>query len=153
MTTPKTLPNYGGPYSDQEPVANPRTQVSAVFGNRAFEDLAQLTRPRIQALVVFTTQLVDGACVVNASKSNFAGFAPTVARTGVGVYALTLTIAGVDGLGVIEILSSQYSKACVIGALCGHAQSSGFSGTRVFSALGTPSDLGGGVKVRFTVYP
>src|SRR5262245_24711312 len=103
MTTARTIDNYGGPYEDELPVENPKTEQSAAFANRSLEDLAQFTRTTTKAWVRFatTTAAAPQTITPSAGQSHMgtgSGVLPTVAKTATGTYTVTYPSSWTDAL-------------------------------------------------------
>jgi hypothetical protein len=121
VTTPKTIENYGGPYEDAEPVANPQTEMAADFGNTLLEDVAQLTRMGSRARVSFVPVATAAVvAVVVASHRSVWGSSdtqkPTISKTATGVYAITWPSTQIDGNGVVETLAFTGASAGIVHA-------------------------------------
>ncbi len=109
MTLRRTLEDYGAPYEDQEPVRNPKVQISAGFDNRALEDQAHLTRTSDRAKVQFATDAAGApfdylAAAVNHHHHLGSGDAqkPTVRKIANGHYRITYAATLLDALEVVE---------------------------------------------------
>lgn len=115
-----TIATYGGPYVDASAVNNPTSQLAAAKGNRAFEDLAQLTRVGYRAIVRFTTTataapVTYAAANVSAETAwgNSDAYKPTVAKTATGIYTVTFAASYTDGLSESETVALIYGHASV----------------------------------------
>lgn len=103
---PKTIESYGGPYVDREVLKNPESQVAADKGNRVFEDVAQLTRTSVRAMVHFHPGASDPAVLWHWSlwgSSNTER--PTITRSSAGRYTVTYPATLTDALGVDETVA------------------------------------------------
>lgn len=103
-----TIETYGGPFVDQEPVANPETEQAAAQGNLVFRDVAQLTRTGARAWVQFTTSSAAPG-VIDASTvkawtvwGDGDAYKPTVEKLATGKYAVTFASSYLDELGNVE---------------------------------------------------
>jgi hypothetical protein len=97
---PKTIGNYGGPFSDAFPIENPETDMDAAKANRLYEDSAQMTNTSTKACIVFDT-VASGSATVSGIRSQWGnGDAqkPTVERTNTGLYTVTFPASFDDGL-------------------------------------------------------
>lgn len=117
-----TIATFGGPYADAEVVENPNTQMAADYGNVLLEDVAQLTRTGLRAVVKFTTS-TGGAATYAASAVTIktmwgdgTAYKPTVAKTATGLYTVTFPASFVDGLGETESLSFFGAYATLVGS-------------------------------------
>lgn len=110
-----TIESYGGPYVDEEILENPESQLAADLGNRAFEDLAQLTRTGWRAMCQFLTVAAGNPTSVVVFSMWGSGVAqePTVSRSGVGLYQLTWPASFNDGLGESETVVFQLGDVAV----------------------------------------
>lgn len=108
----KTIANYGGPFDDEIPVANPETEQSADYANREMEDCAQMTITAMRASVTFTT--TSDAAPATVAAANVAhdtvwgsGVAsrPTITKTATGRYTITFAASFTDALSVVENVS------------------------------------------------
>ena len=153
--TPKSIDDYGGPYSDATPVEDPQTDVSDTSFNRMAEDVAQLTQAGPRGVLHFTT---TAANPVTISKNvNMWGATPTVSRTALGTYEITFATSYADSLGTTETLSLQSHWAAIDGFVwyaCPQTYASSAHSITVttFNAAGAVADSGGGgviIKVYF----
>lgn len=108
--TPKTAEDYGGGQAilDQEPVEDPRGQLSADHYKRLTEDVAQMSRVVPRAILVWKTKgsgVVGTPVRTRTAWGDTLSYAPTIARTGAGLYTLTYPASFVDGLSVSESIS------------------------------------------------
>lgn len=154
---PRTIQTYGGPYVDELAVQNPESEESAAYGNRSFEDLAQLSATPVFARVKFATQTGGSSVAVISAVSQMgtgSGQNPTIARTGVGLYTITYPTSWVDPLGQSETIVVNYSGGSVKSTSSfGRVQTT--DGTNVvtvavlqnIAGVDTLSDLGGSVTL------
>lgn len=110
-----TIESYGGPYVDEEILENPESQLSADYGNRFMEDVAQLTRTGWRAICQFQTVTVGNPSSVIVFSVWGSGVAqrPTVSRSGAGLYQLTWPTSFNDGLGATETVNFQLGDVAV----------------------------------------
>lgn len=106
----KTADQYGAGLSltDAEPVEDPTTQWSAEYIKRLAEDVAQLTRTAPRAILIWTTKgsgAVGTAVRTKTMWGDTLAFAPAIARSGTGVYALTYPATLNDGLVYAETIA------------------------------------------------
>lgn len=106
---PKTLADFGGPYVNAKVVENPESQLDADDGNRAFEDLAQLTRTKYKAIVKFKTHNASPVPTTQVWHLSLWGTGditkPAVTRAGAGLYTVTYASTLDDSLGYTETVS------------------------------------------------
>lgn len=111
--TPKVIGNYGGPFVDSTAIENPETDLSADNGNRALEDLAQLTRTKPKAMVRFTATTTAAPTTVEPTFwdtiwGSGVSQKPTINKTATGEYTISWATSYVDALGVTETVSFTY---------------------------------------------
>jgi hypothetical protein len=129
---PKTLANYGGRYFNVGPVANPQGYVSEAKMNRFLEDVAQMTRTATRAQVHFIPGATDPDVlwhwtIWGSSPSE----APTIDRTGTGLYTVTYPTSLIDALDEEETLSFASVMPTIISANADRAIVSGFTANSV----------------------
>jgi hypothetical protein len=156
---PADLSTYGGPFSNGVPTQDASTEMDAAYANKLMEDAAQLTRPPCKAHFSFTTASGNGvrtASGVFTLWGNGASYAPTITRTGTGVYTIVWPASFVDGLGVTESLSfarahASISSSTVVGFA--HLVGSGTSWTLYgLSTVAAASDLTAGTTLDVWFY-
>jgi hypothetical protein len=160
MTLPRVIANYGGPYIDEKPVRNPQTEQSAAYGNKSLEDLAQLSRTTIKAIVQFPTTASAAPVAVTATAGQChngtgSGSYPTISKTGTGVYVVTYPSTWTNALSVVENVSFTFGDASVMGSTAAAKPQISISGpvitVNVFNTSFAASDLGGGVTIQVWV--
>lgn len=142
-----SIGTYGGPFVDASAVRNPTSQISAKLFNQLIEDVAQMTRTALRAMVRFTT-VTSGNPTVSSHKSAWGDTdtqKPTVTRTGTGLYTVTYATALTNGLGDSESVSFGFGEAHLLGSTDGKARVDTIAANvvtlRVYDAAGTLSDL------------
>lgn len=122
--TPADLTTYGlQNAANSQPVKNPSSEWDASYAKKLGADVAQMTRPLCRAHFNFTTSGSNGARTardVYTLWGNGASFAPTITRTGTGVYTIVWPASFVDDQGNTETLSftkatSSLSSSTVVG--------------------------------------
>ncbi len=152
----KTIEEYGGPFVDAEPVQNPQSEQAAAHGNRALEDLAQLTRTGTRGIVHFSTTATAAptAATVTYHTSLWGSTdteKPVVTKTATGVYSVAYAAQLTDGLDVVEDLNFTSGQVAFMSANDGAVQFSSISSTgcviRVMDFAGGEADTVGTVMV------
>lgn len=158
--------DYGGPFTDAHAVTNPDTDQSAAQANRVMEDSAQMTRTSRKMRVAFDTVGSGDPTVASFSSQygNDSGKYPTLARSGVGLYSVTLAASYTDDLGTVETTSIGDAWAVARQGASGsaaddvHVKVLAITGAvitlRVESPLGTVADAGDDstAAIRVSVY-
>jgi hypothetical protein len=95
-----------GIYEDALPVAAPNQELSAVNVNRAFENIVQMTRTSMKALVRWTAHTggttktyTDSEIVIRTQWGSGDAQKPTIEKTADGLYTITFAAAFADFLG------------------------------------------------------
>lgn len=156
MTTPRTVDNYGGVFTDETPVEDPTTQQSAAYYTRHSEDTAQLTRPAVKSVVRFQTSAAAAPVVIVADSGRShmgtgGGALPTITKTAQGTYEIEYATPWTDGLGESENVAFAFSWGVVSDLLTNGVVRTTES-ANVITALVqddtfTESDLGGGIDI------
>jgi hypothetical protein len=167
---PRTIASYGGTYQNEEAVVDPVSEVDAVYGNRAFADLARLTLASGATWFSFITTTDAAVATVAAGNVAVSGWwgngsaqKPVVSKTATGIYTLTWAasfddaLVGVANMSTVsETQSVAFTFASglnVLGSANGHARVSVIASNvvtvRVYddAAPGALSDLGGTATV------
>lgn len=156
MTTPRSIDNYGGVFSDLFPVEDTTVEISSTFDNRLHEDAVQMTRTTDKVVVRFPTTATAPPVAVtpSAGQSHMgtgSGSLPTVGKVGVGLYDITYPSSWVDALGEVENIGFTFSSGRVSNLVtCGSVQITTVGSVihvAVFNAAGTLSDLGGAITI------
>lgn len=160
MTTPRTIDNYGGVFSDAFSVEDATTEISSTFDNRLHEDTAQMSRTTRKVLVQFpTTSAGAPATVVATAGRSHAGVSsgllPTVSKTATGRYTLTWPSSFTDALQEAETLSLTFARGSVMhNTTFGRVQCTAAGANVVLVSVitnnagtDTLSDLGGGITI------
>jgi len=93
---------FGGSKVNYAPVEDVTTDEDAAVRNAYVADVAMMTPTAIRGWVRFTAQATTGAMLVVAHNANWgtgAGVAPVLARTGVGIFTITVPATVTDPLG------------------------------------------------------
>ena len=131
-----TVTTYGGPYTDQEPVEDPTTQVDSDYFNRLLEDHSHVSRGCGRGWVKFTainggsypvTITVADAVSVWGSGSNRY---PTITKTAAGTYEIIYATSYTDDLGSDENVSIRFAAA-QLGSNSGAGDKFAFTATSV----------------------
>jgi len=127
MTTPKSLQDYGAPFTNLEPISAPENEQSADDYNTHAEDTAQLTQCAVKAafdfLCVAAGTVPAGSVTCRQHYGTGSSTKPTVARTGVGTYTATFASSYTNGLSVAETFSLFKASGFVeSGTVFGHVQ-------------------------------
>lgn len=159
MSNPREIGDYGGPFVDAFPVADPEQEQSADFAGRALEDTAQGTRTALRSWHTFTTTTTAAptpATVTAGRAMSGSGSAefPAVSKTGTGLYTLTYPATFVDGVGTTEANVYAFAAAIAWGAgVTGKATVATVAGNvitvevRLGDGSNTLSDLGGTANI------
>lgn len=106
------LSTFGAPYSDQEPVVDPTTQMAASLMNRALENVAQMTRTCPRIILSFPTTATPGSLNLSDlgvrtlwGSSDFYKPSTYVRNATAGEYVFAWPASFVDGLGETETLA------------------------------------------------
>jgi hypothetical protein len=100
------------------PPANSKTDLSMPLVAQGFCDLAGLTQTCFQAAVSFTTAATTGALVLNswyATWGNATEVAPTLARTGTGVFTITFPTVVSDEYNLANGLANNHTVSLHLG--------------------------------------
>lgn len=94
MTTPvlpdkADLDTFGGVFQNADAVVDPETEMAAAYMNRMIAQLAMVSHTLPRAWVRVTAGIAPSAADHDAVWGDGAGVAPTLARTGTGVYTVT----------------------------------------------------------------
>jgi hypothetical protein len=141
------------------PVKNPNSEWDASYAKRMGNDLAQLTRPALKAHFSFTTSGSNGARTasnVYTLWGNGASYAPTITRTGTGVYTIVWPASFSNELGETETLSFTKAHASLASStIVGFAQLVGAGASWTLYGLTTgavASDLTAGTQLDVWFY-
>lgn len=110
MTLPDVddLNTYGGALNDYAPVEDPSTDESAAFRNKYAANVAMMTQTICRAYARFVTAATTGGMSLAAHRAlwgSLPAVAPTLARSGVGIYTVTWTATQNDLLSVSHTLN------------------------------------------------
>jgi hypothetical protein len=102
---------YGGPYTNQQPVEDPTTEIDADFDNEALADTAACTRMVERAWVSFVgvTYTSGSQSITVADHDAVWGggvtVLPTIVQTAAGIYTITWPATVEDEIGVTRTLN------------------------------------------------
>lgn len=168
MTLPRSLASYASPKKNARVLANPKTDICQAEWNLLANDAAQMTRTGTKLWAQFATALSNGPVACTAFGAQWgvgSASAPTITRTGTGVYTVATPASWVtpgtytysldpDGVivsseQVIFVDSSGGPDGSATPACTVRVDRNGYTLTvRVFNASNALSDLGGGAAIR-----
>lgn len=129
MAEAADINTYGGVFSDEKPVENPKTQQAAAFFNRMSEDTAQMTRTSCKARITFVPVATAGPIALDAStigiNSHWGSGStqkPAILKNDTGDYTITMPASFTDTVGYIESVAFLDADAGVRGTTLGRAQ-------------------------------
>jgi len=129
MTLPAIddISTLGGIKVNFQPVEDATTDLDAAQDNKARADVAMMTHTASRSWAKFVAAATTGAMVLSAHDAvwgNAPGLAPTLARTGTGVFTITWPASVNDELGVTHATSLRAASAVARGSVAYHAQTS-----------------------------
>lgn len=141
------LANYLG-----QGVVDPTTDLDAAAHNQAMADLAGLTRTGIRAWALINAQAGPTVASHDAVWGNGGGVAPTVSRTGAGIWVVTWPSTITDALGVVQTVTHSASGASINGNgsyTCGTVDTAAnvVTAYTFTPSTGAAADLGAGIKL------
>lgn len=158
MTLPDTdsLNTYGGELADYAPIEDPTTDRSADAANMAFASVAMMTHTIPRAIVQFAGHATTPTRTTHdAVWGNTSGVAPTIAKTGTGVYTVTWPSSVNDELGEAHTVSVRYPTGSALSSTAYHVQCVATSANVVtvytFTAGGVADNLAG-VQILVVAY-
>ena len=150
MTLPDadSLSTYGGPYANYGigPV-DPTTDLDANLFNKALANVAMMSRMVDRCDVLITTNATGLTATVTSWEAMWKGVtttAPTVARSGTGIWTLTWPTAVQDELLVSHTLNLTSAAGAALGATALHVQAQASANVLtfyVFTAGGSLTDV------------
>jgi hypothetical protein len=152
---PKEISDYGGEFEDGGVVSNPRTEQSAAYANRVFEDVAQMTHTVPRAWVSFATSSGGAGAIDEIDAISVWGegtAVPTLAKTATGTYTVSYAATYEDALvgtesddiSETETVYFRFGWGSARGSTFGHVQVDPVDNVvtvYVFDATGALSDL------------
>lgn len=116
MTIPDTdsVNTYGGALNNAGPVEDPTTDRDAGAMNKALASVSGMTHTAVRAIVRFTAAASGGAMVLvshDAVWGNSNSVAPTLGRTGTGIFTITWPSSVTDELTVSHTVALRYGTS------------------------------------------
>ena len=119
------IDTYGGEKSDYAPIEDPTTDTAASEFNSLKCSVAMGSRTAVRAWVKFTTHATTPVLVSHdAVWGNSVSVAPTVTRTGAGIFVVTWPAYVDDELGTAHSLNLQLGWSNVSSTTCYFTQAS-----------------------------